>query len=554
MTAWFPSFVAETLVWTGLLIVLVLLIRRPVGRYFGPRAAYALWLLPALRLIMPPLVLPAWLAPASHQSGAETVEMTASAAELANMAALDGAATAQSSMALPISWIMALLAIWLIGAAIFMAVRYSSYFRMRRDLLAGGSPVGDVEVSKNLGPVRLVETPTAAAPLALGVVDKVIVLPAGFMALNNREERDFALAHELAHHAGHDLLANMAVQPLFALHWFTPLAWLGWRAMRRDQEAACDARVIASRSAADKAAYAHTIASFAAGPHVSLAAPMTCPVLGEKSIIHRLRSISMSDISPRRRFAGRALIAASLLALPTTASISYAEVISQEAPNEAAPAAVEADATYVPPVVIAADTKATFTATPKVKFTANPETESSEKPKATFKKNDAAEAEKPKYTFKISKEKLEAFREKLADHPNHKLRYQFDESKLTPEQREQIQLRLRELQDDTTAANQLKRRIFIAKRATGESPLVQLIANCKADEKSGELIESNGRQVIQVCSSNREAEDGAVGAFIVNPGMSQETRAKVLAILKDRLAVLTKTMPDPAESITAKMN
>jgi hypothetical protein len=51
---------------------------------------------------------------------------------------------------------------------------------------------------------------------------------------------------------------------------------------------------------------------------------MACPVLGEKSIIHRLRSLSMSDLSPRRRLAGRALLGAGLLNLPLTASISYA--------------------------------------------------------------------------------------------------------------------------------------------------------------------------------------------------------------------------------------
>ena len=45
-------------------VALVLLLRRPVARHLGARAAYALWLLPFLRLLLPPVVLPAWLAPA----------------------------------------------------------------------------------------------------------------------------------------------------------------------------------------------------------------------------------------------------------------------------------------------------------------------------------------------------------------------------------------------------------------------------------------------------------------------------------------------------------
>ena len=39
-------------------VALVLLLRRPVARHFGPEAAYALWAVPAARLILPPLTLP----------------------------------------------------------------------------------------------------------------------------------------------------------------------------------------------------------------------------------------------------------------------------------------------------------------------------------------------------------------------------------------------------------------------------------------------------------------------------------------------------------------
>src|SRR5690606_6307672 len=170
--------------------------------------------------------------------------------------------------------------------------------------------------------------------------DKVVALPPGFMAQRDRAARDLALAHELAHHRGGDLLANFAAQPLFALHWFNPLAYAGWQAMRRDQEAACDARVVERSDRETRAAYGQVIASFAAGPRVALAAPMACPVLGDKSIIHRLRSLTMSEITPRRRMAGRALLAAGLLALPLTASISYAETMDLPEPPEppAAPA------------------------------------------------------------------------------------------------------------------------------------------------------------------------------------------------------------------------
>ncbi len=174
------------------------------------------------------------------------------------------------------------------------------------------------------------------------MLDPVIAMPEGFMAQPDRVARDLALAHEMAHHEGRDLLINVAVQPLFALHWWNPLGRYGWLALRRDQEAACDARVVAAKPAEDRAAYANLIASFAAGPNVALAAPMACPVLGDKSIVHRLRSLTMSEQTPRRRVFGRALLGVGVLALPLTASISYAESQALEPP--APPAAPDVSA------------------------------------------------------------------------------------------------------------------------------------------------------------------------------------------------------------------
>ena len=59
MTGW----LLDTLLYTGVLIALVLVLRRPVSHHFGPQIAYMLWGLPFLRLLLPPVVLPASLAP-----------------------------------------------------------------------------------------------------------------------------------------------------------------------------------------------------------------------------------------------------------------------------------------------------------------------------------------------------------------------------------------------------------------------------------------------------------------------------------------------------------
>ena len=336
------SFAFDTLFWTGVLIIAVLALRRPVSRHFGARAAYALWALPFLRLVLPPIVLPASIAPETAPSvivpiGGYGVTETGGGGVL-----LQPMVASQPT----IDWALIGMTVWAAGTLVFLVRRYALYFAMRHQLLRASIEVG------TRGRVRLVESPATASPVAFGVFDKVIALPEGFMAQTEETRRDLALEHELAHHRAHDLLANALVQPLFALHWFNPLGWVGWRAMRRDQEAACDARVVARCDARLRETYASTIASFATRTDrrasLALAAPMACPVLGDKSIIHRLRSLTMSDVSPRRRVAARALMIGALAALPLTASISYAEALSvPDAPD--APTAPVAPAAPIAP-------------------------------------------------------------------------------------------------------------------------------------------------------------------------------------------------------------
>lgn len=327
------SWLVDTALYTGVLIALVLVLRGPVARLFGPGMAYALWALPLLRLVLPPLVLPGEQAP---------VQVILAEAD----AQVQAVAMVPAPEPLPLDTIF--FALWLAGAIGFLAWRAWTYREMRRQLLADARPVGAA------GNVRLIETPATSAPVAFGVSDKVVALPPGFMAREDLAGRDLAIAHELEHHAGRDLAVNIAMQPLLALHWCNPLAWLGWRALRRDQEAACDARVLAGASRETREAYGRLIASFAQSPRLALAAPMACPMLGEKSIVHRLRSLTMTEPTLRQRLIGRAMIGAAVLALPLTASITYAASDAPPAPPEA-PTAPDAPKVRIAKKVVIVD-------------------------------------------------------------------------------------------------------------------------------------------------------------------------------------------------------
>lgn len=352
MIAW----LIDTLVMTGGLMALVLLVRKPVGRWFGAGSAYALWALPMIRLVLPPLALPKGLIPQIHV-GAEQVTASARSLPVENLTRGDTAMTvvqagaapfgnvaapvtqmAEPSLLAQLPWGTVLLSVWLTGAAVFLVWRAVSYRAMRRDLLKGARQVAQS------GRVRIVETPATSAPLAFGVFDKIIALPVGFLANADSQTSDFAIAHELEHHAASDLLALIALQPLFALHWFNPIAWAAWRSLRSDQEAACDARVVAGRCRNDRANYGRLIASFAGGSRLGLAAPMAGPLSGEKPIVHRLKALARKDVTPARRVLARSLFALAIVAVPATATVTYADSAGEPAePTEPLQAASPAE-------------------------------------------------------------------------------------------------------------------------------------------------------------------------------------------------------------------
>ncbi|MXP40877.1 hypothetical protein GRI75_04360 [Altererythrobacter soli] len=501
MTSW----LMDTLLYTGVLIALVLILRRPVARHFGPRIAYALWALPALRLVLPPVVLPASMAPVEQEASGEAALALAAYAPAEQAVAHEPAFGAADL----------LLALWLGGAALFMAWRIATYLRMRRELLAGARPVGEA------GRIRLVETPAVASPVAFGVTDKVVALPPRFMAMEDRGARDLAIAHELEHHRGYDLIANFAAQPLLALHWFNPLAWFGWRAMRRDQEAACDARVLEGCGQDVRAAYAGVIAGFAAGPRLALAAPMACPVLGEKSIIHRLRSLSISDISPRRRLLGRLLLAGGAITVPMTASISYAAAEVQ--PLEQVPLPPSAAA---PPAPLAAPEAPEAPAAP-------------EAPEAPA----LSAAEDKLRIRRIVRESAEG------DHPRTVRHVELRREPLSEEQRQRLEAMNEEMEDlrKELAGKQVEMRAHALAMAEVRHNVPEVVERCDSDEPVSHVTLSDGRQRIVICARaiERQARDGARSglrqarsAVARSTGMSASAKAEVLRDLDEEIADL----------------
>jgi beta-lactamase regulating signal transducer with metallopeptidase domain len=331
MSDWLVStFLAAT----GL-IVAVLLVREAVRERFGSRIAYGLWLIPAARLFMPTLT--------------HTVERTVAATPppgvdtLAAPVSFAAAAAPQPTLLETLGgWPSLLLALWLSVAAALFLTRLVAYHRDRRAILASA-----VEV-ESIGSVRIVRSAEVPSPIALGIFDRLVVVPADFERLYSARERRLVIEHELAHHRSGDLVANLFAFVLLCLQWFNPLAWVAHTAFRFDQEAACDARVLDKVSAGDRAAYGCAIAKAASGRALLFASTLGRP----NTLKRRLKSMLRTP-KPARSIAGKVIIVGGIaIALPLTASyaVDYVDVPAAPVPAVHESAAVAPRAAVAPAV------------------------------------------------------------------------------------------------------------------------------------------------------------------------------------------------------------
>lgn len=298
----------EALVGSTLLMLAVLALRRPVARLFGPRAAYALWALPALRMVLPtlpgwtPLVMP-WASAESSGDMTLGLAVGASPAELAAVQAPPLVAAMpplDAEPALQLVDLAALLpALWLAGAVLWLGWQLLRY---RRFVLLA---LADASLLTRSGGTDVYLTPAVAGPMAAGIFRRRIFLPADFRRRYAPAEQRLALLHEGAHHDRGDLVANFAGLAVVALHWWNPVAHIAWRAFRADQELACDATVLAGQDA-DRAAYGSAVLKSACDR-----APTAACAMNQKSQLKkRIAMMKAMPMSVARRVSGGLMTAA----------------------------------------------------------------------------------------------------------------------------------------------------------------------------------------------------------------------------------------------------
>ena len=262
--------------WQAGLIALAVMAVRPLLRRAPRRAVCMLWLLVALRLLLParltvesPVSLQQPESPPiqAYQELRQQEKVYVSTPpeqrpEMAGPAAAQGFALLDQ---LP--------AIWLTGVgcmALYMAL---SLLRMRWRLRAAP------RIQDNV--YRCTDWST---PFVLGVITPRIYVP------ETVSEQDFpqVLAHERCHIRRWDHVWKPLAFLLLAVNWFNPVLWAAYVLLGRDMERACDEMVLKNADAAQRAAYSRALVACAAQPKMAAVCPLA---FGEVAVKERVKNV-----------------------------------------------------------------------------------------------------------------------------------------------------------------------------------------------------------------------------------------------------------------------
>lgn len=277
---------------SGLLLALILLLRRPLGMTLGARTAYLLWLAVPMQL----LVSIPWISQANP--------VRVALPSVIAMPGTNGILAAPSAPSL-VHW---LTLFWLVGAGLLL-VRLALHAVQSCRLVSASAPWepvdGRQQPLRSDGRTRLSDR--IGSPVVAGLLRPKILLPADIEQRLDCTSLSLVLRHECCHAHRRDNLANLLAGVILAVFWFNPLAWLAYRAFRADQELSCDAHALNDANDFQRARYGRAI--------LDLVSPVRrCPLTTAWHLQHstrrRITMLKRHRHSRLRTLAGTAFICA----------------------------------------------------------------------------------------------------------------------------------------------------------------------------------------------------------------------------------------------------
>jgi beta-lactamase regulating signal transducer with metallopeptidase domain len=237
------TLLLEMTLQSGLFILLLLALRPFLKKRLPALSRYALWGIPALRLMIPlsfKSMLGLWQhvpAPQIAFPRGETLVAPLPPATPAMPAVearvLAAAPVTQQAWIPSAQTIVAL--IWLLGSLAMLLLFIRVNLRFSRSARRA-VPVGGIDA-----PIPVMLVTKDISPCLAGLIRPRILLPGHVLAVP--ELTDMVILHEVTHYKHKDHLFTALRSLLLILWWWNPLVWLMASLSREDSEAACDEAV-----------------------------------------------------------------------------------------------------------------------------------------------------------------------------------------------------------------------------------------------------------------------------------------------------------------------
>jgi len=364
-----PAYLAQTTLAVSLLIVLILLIRARFAKAFGPKAAYALWAIPLLRLVLPPLpeswTLIGWLRqpapePQSfilHEAGmalpSHLTFLPADTTLIDTPSQTSFGSFATENIALMGPYLAAL---WLAGFCAFIAFTLVRQYRSDAQTRPANAPLpmpactlaATLKTRLDLANISIKTSADTDGPRAQGLLKPTIWLPETFTADYSPAQQRLALLHEMMHIKRGDLWALHLAMLALAAQWFNPLAWLAMRAFRIDQEAACDADVL-EQANVNPYTYGETLVSAARASRAPAFNRQATSLPLNHALHERLNAMKNPRPSQRKRFTGSVLTTSVGIAalLASACATSTAQTADLAGADEEVKARVKVESIFI---------------------------------------------------------------------------------------------------------------------------------------------------------------------------------------------------------------
>jgi bla regulator protein blaR1 len=259
----------EVSITTSIVILVLRLLSSYLNNTYAIKWKYWVWLLLALRLIVPVnlstfTTVPVNITIPNNLINASNTSVLPLSSSIANAPEQEQILT--TPILNKITYLDMFSALWLIGIAVFMIHQVSGYFTFKRKILRWSRTPKNKDIQNNIDSlssqlglskkVTPLISDKVCNPMMIGFFRPLLILP---NEIYSETDLNFILHHELIHCKRNDLWYKLLLVLANALHWFNPFVYLMFREASDDLELTCDDRVIRGSSFANRKAYAETL-------------------------------------------------------------------------------------------------------------------------------------------------------------------------------------------------------------------------------------------------------------------------------------------------------